>query len=177
MAPDSKFKFFQVRDSEFASQEELDQVKDNNTSNFVAGTMNNYTLYNSINNIIFGNNFQEASDDTVSSTTSTTFQQKLRLTTATIPVGTYRIGWYYEWNFSSVANDFRGRIEINDTATVMEHQQEPKDTGINQSHPCSGYAYVEIPSENSYFIDLDYCSSGGGTAYIRRARLEIWRVE
>jgi hypothetical protein len=45
--PRSKLEFEQVDDVEFASQTELDTVKDNNAdpSTFVAATMNNYALW------------------------------------------------------------------------------------------------------------------------------------
>lgn len=45
--PRTEIDFIQARDSEYASQLELDQVKDNNASptEFVASTMNNYALY------------------------------------------------------------------------------------------------------------------------------------
>lgn len=174
---DTKFRFSQVRDDQLTSQTELEQVKDNNTSNFVASTMNNYALYNSITNKVFGNNFQETSDNTTSSTSSTSFQQKLRLTTGTLPIGTYRIGWYYEWNFSNASQDFRGRVQGDDIIDLMEHRQEPKDPNSDQSNVVSGFAYVTTTSEDTHFIDLDYCSSTGiYTAYIRNAKLEIWRV-
>jgi len=51
--PVTQFEFEQVNDAEFASQTELDQVKDNNRdpSLFVASTMNNYDLWLRENNL------------------------------------------------------------------------------------------------------------------------------
>lgn len=124
---------------------------------------------------IFGSQFQETSSDSESSTTSTTYQQKVRLTTPSLPSGKYRIGWYYEWRYDDDRSDFRGRVQINDTTTIMEHQQEPKDEGSNQWYPASGFGYVT--QSGILNIDLDYCSDDwGDTSAIRRARLEIWRV-
>jgi len=125
---------------------------------------------------IFGSEFQEASSESESSTTSETYQQKLRLTTDLLPYGKYRIGWYYEWKYDNGVHDFKARIQINDSTTIMEQQEEVKDTGTNQAHTNSGFYYADSIS-GVQNIDLDYCSSySGKTAYIKRSRLEIWRI-
>lgn len=125
---------------------------------------------------IFGSEFQQASSDTQSTTTSTTFQQKLRLTTGTLPSGTYRIAWYYEYHISSTTYDFEGRVQIGDSTTIHEIREEAQDAGTDQWEPCGGFYYHT--GSGVLNIDLDYCrsSASGGTAYIRKARLEIWRV-
>ena len=46
----TKLVFSQADDAEYASQEELDQVKDNNTNVFVPATMNNKALFDLISN-------------------------------------------------------------------------------------------------------------------------------
>ena len=122
---------------------------------------------------IYGSEFQQSSSDSESSTTSTTFVQKMRMTTSSLPSGTYRIAWYYEWRLTITTNDFKAQVQINDTITLMEHQQEPQDSGDDQYNNHSGFYYST--GSGVLNIDIDY-SSGSGTAYIRRARLEIWRV-
>lgn len=125
---------------------------------------------------VFGQNFQEASDLTLSQTTSTSFQQKLRMTTSSLPVGKYRIGFVYTWQYGLASNDFKARIQVNDTDTIMEHQEEPKDQYSNQIVYNSGFIYYTVSSAQSLNIDLDYCGNSGNTASIANARLEIWRV-
>lgn len=122
---------------------------------------------------LFGSDFQEASDDTESSTTSTSYQQKLRLTTGSIATGKYRIGWYYEWQYDSIVNGILARIQINDSITIMEQRQDPQDPGSDQWHPASGFKYTTLSGAEN--IDLDYAASGN-TVFIRRARIETWRV-
>lgn len=122
---------------------------------------------------VFGTEFSQASSDSESTTTSTSFQQKLRLTTASLPSGTYRIGWFYEWGMSSLT-DFRSQVQINDATTCMEGFEEAVDAGADQYFPRGGHYYHT--GSGVLNIDLDYCQNGGGTARIRRARLEIWRV-
>ena len=73
-----------------------------------------------------------------------------------------------------MSNDFRGRVQLNDTSDLMSHSQELKDSGQDQSLLCNGFSYIDL-DDGDHFIDLDYWSERG-TAYIKNARLEIWRV-
>lgn len=124
---------------------------------------------------VIGQDFFEASSLGISVTTATSFQQKLRLTTGTLPVGKYRIGWSYSWNSSHASKNFNGRIQINDTTTVMEHVQEPKQNN-GQTRYSSAFLYYSNESSQILNIDLDYAGTAGKTATIFNARLEIWRV-
>lgn len=112
----------------------------------------------------------------LSTTNSTNFQQKLRLTTPTLAAGTYRIGWMYDWGFTNGSYSFRGQVQVDVTTTLMTHIEEPQDTATTQRHQVSGFAYVTLTAA-AHDIDLDYCSSNAaGTSRIQDARLEIWRV-
>lgn len=117
----------------------------------------------------------DAESSDLSSTNSTSPQLKLRLDITDLIEGRYRIGWYYEWSHSMTSYDFRARIQLNDTTDLMEHSQEVFEKGTEQSIPTCGFAHVDI-SEGDYYIDLDYWTEIKGTAYIKNARLEIWRV-
>lgn len=119
----------------------------------------------------------DAEDNTTSSTTSTTYQQKLRLTYNAPTATTYRIGWYAELQENTIglfsSGTVLGRVQVDDTTTLSEvevrsHLQDPWI-------PFSGFAYVDLKAA-SHNIDLDYRSGDGSTVEIRRARIEIWRV-
>lgn len=126
--------------------------------------------------IIFGRWAANAASDTLSTTTSTSYQQKLRLTTGAIEAGTYRIGWMYDWGLTSNSYNFNAQIQIDDTTTLMTHVEEPQDAGTDQRHQVSGFAYATLTA-TTHSIDLDYrTSDSGATARIQNARLEIWRV-
>ncbi|MFO7970101.1 MAG: hypothetical protein R6U15_08350 [Candidatus Izemoplasmatales bacterium] len=125
---------------------------------------------------IFSTYFQEASDLTLSQTTSESFQQKLRMTTPSLPVGKYRIGFVYTWQYGLASNDFKARIQVNDTDTIMQHQEEPKDQFADQIRYNSGFIYYNVSVAGVLNIDLDYCGNSGNTASIANVRLEIWRV-
>lgn len=122
---------------------------------------------------IFGENFQQASSDVESATTSTSWMHKINMTTASLPAGTYRIGWNAEVRSNSTSSRAQLRVQIDDTVTIANPEQEPQDT--NNYMPTSGFYYYTGSGVLS--IDMDYSStSASATTYIRRARLEIWRV-
>lgn len=128
--------------------------------------------------LIFGTQFQEGSSDGVSTTTSTTFQQKLRITTPVVPAGTYRIACSYNWLLSSntAGRSFDGRIEVDDTTTIFTHQQRPANTDATGLWVAGGFAYIALTND-AHTIDLDYrTTDGAATATISKAKLEVWRV-
>jgi len=122
----------------------------------------------------FGSDFSQASSDGESTTSSTTPQQKLRLTTGTLTSGeTYRIGYSYEFNHNSGSTSTNQRVQINDTITIMEQLVEIQDT--TNYHAVGGFYYY-TGAGSTINIDLDYWAESGATSAIRRARLECWRV-
>lgn len=135
------------------------------------------TLSGSGGSNVFGSEFHEASSEPESSTTSTDYTQKLRLVTSTVPQGKYRIGWQFGWKRGSTDSDFEARVQIDDTTTLMEMNVETKDSsnwGVEHGF------YITQLTAGSYYIDLDYAgetNKANKTSYIRRARIEIWRVE
>lgn len=106
------------------------------------------------------------------STTQTDWQQKLRLTLTDIDDGTYVIMWYCELRHSNNTQSERAemQVEVNDT-TQIGYAPWP----YNIFEDAGGFAVYDF-SAGSYTVDLDYRQQGGGTAYIRRARLMVWRI-
>jgi len=122
----------------------------------------------------FGRYFTYASSEGQSSTTSASWQQKLRLTTPDVPAGTYIVKWSFEWRQSSTSRDFQARVQYDDTDDLMNMNEEPKD-GSNYN-PRSGFIVADL-SAGVHTIDLDYSAeSGSGTSYIRRARLLFFKA-
>lgn len=127
---------------------------------------------------VFGQNSQNAEDLTLSTTTSTTPIQKLRMTTPSLPTGTYRIGWSYSWYFTSGANDFAAQVQVDDNPSLIliQQQEGPADVGTDQRHLVGGFAYITFGTPGTHDVDLDFFRVGGvGTAGIQDARLEIRR--
>lgn len=121
---------------------------------------------------VYGTQRQDGSSDAQSSTTATTFQQKLRITTPSLPSGTYRIGWYYEIAHTSQNTSVEVQGQINDSTTMFSTLQELKDPTDWIGN--GGMYHGVLSGVNN--IDIDFRKDGaGGTASIRRVRIEIWR--
>ena len=125
--------------------------------------------------LAFGQHYQYASSEGESSTDQTAWQEKLKLTTPSLPAGDYRIGWYYTWWNEDRTLEFKGRVQIDDTTEIHYREAEPSDSVIAKS-PSGGFAKVTL-EEGVHTIDLDYCTSNASTfAHISTARLEIFKV-
>jgi len=123
--------------------------------------------------LLFGTEFNYAVDDTTSTTTSTTFQQKLRLTTTNLPLGNYIVFWSFEWAISFNNQEVEFRIQANDSIDInIFNPQGRADSFINNS----GFAnYNSASGVNT--IDLDFRRVATfGTVSIRSARLSVWRT-
>jgi len=133
---------------------------------------------------VFGTEFAYVQSLGMSTTTSTAYQQKMRLNLSNLPLGTYLLTWSYQWNHNAIANDFEARIQLDDSpGAEFIHKQEPKDSngssylgsGSDQRH-CASWQVVLSLSGN-HFLDLDFrTSSAGVTSAIWNCCMTIWRV-
>lgn len=126
----------------------------------------------------FGTQYQFVEDASVSTTTSTTFQPKLNLTTPSVPAGDYRMSVYYNWGLTggNPSIDFRARVQLDTSTTIFSHQAEPKDTGADQLNVASGFDNFTLTA-GVHTLDLEFAtSSGTRTAVIQNTRLEIFRI-
>lgn len=111
--------------------------------------------------------FQWAEDDTESSTTSGLYQEKLKLTTTNLPAHDYAIFWVASVRTSDT--DMQWRVQLNDATDVVVSNHSN-----GQSSVFSGFKVLPLSGVNE--IDIDYNDAGGGTAYIKDARLFIFQV-
>jgi hypothetical protein len=127
----------------------------------------------------FGLEFQQAASEGLSQHTgNTNYQEKLKLTTASIPAGTYRIGWACDWYSDSTDGNkaFKMRVQVDDSVTAIEWNAVNSMADKGES-PAAGFGYVTLTAA-AHTIDIDYgVEDAGKTAYIKNARLEIWRVQ
>lgn len=127
--------------------------------------------------VTFGRHHTFAESLGQSQTNSTTFQTKLTLTTPNLSAGTYRIGFYYNWSLDSIADDFEARLLQDGATNIMEHRQEPQDSGTDQAFTNGGFVYRTLTAGVHTFTLQYRTDDGAVTAYIRNVRLEIWRVQ
>jgi len=118
----------------------------------------------------FNPEYQQATSEGESSTTSETYQLKLRLTTSSLPSGTYIIQWNYE--IDGNGDHAESRVELNDTTELGFNRY---DSSLNGYISVSGFALRSLSGVNT--IDIDYRTvSSPDDVDIRRARLALWRV-
>jgi hypothetical protein len=134
------------------------------------------TASGAVGNILFGGKFNYVIDEALSSTNSTSYQNKISLSTGDVPEGDYRIGWHFEWRISKQNGSFYYRIQLDNTTDIDTGNNSPYND-VNIWNPVTNFYYVETLSSGSHTFDLDWRSSAGNsTAYIRAARFEFWRV-
>ena len=143
---------------------------------------------------VYGTEYESELDTTFRSTTSSTFFEAQKFTTASKPAGTYRIEWNYIWSLDNAATNFECRVTVDDTTQLYAqtdggggsydlHQQEPKDRdgngdgGTDQRNVTSYWADVTFGSAGTHEIDIDIASSQSGIdASIHRSTIAIYRV-
>jgi len=124
---------------------------------------------------VFGNNYHGNFDEDLSSTTSTDWQQKLRLSVTNLQSGNYHIAWFYEWAYANGNFNFKCRVQIDDDIILSEQTTRPPVGNTSYYMSSSGFSINYLSGD--HYIDLDYCSSRSGrTACIRSTRIVLWRV-
>jgi len=115
-----------------------------------------------------------AESEAESSTTSTTYQTKVTMTTGSLPSGDYMVEWSAE--LTSSQRDRNTFVEIADSVvgTLAESTKGKVDVDLTYTI-VSGIARMTSIS-GVRTITLKYKSVVDYTGYIRRARLALWRV-
>ena len=127
---------------------------------------------------IRGSNYKYVEDLTLITTTTTTFTQKLRLTTDSVPAGDYMMEWFYKWRRSSYTAHFIRRIQLDDTTDVFDAytaEYHINYTDANLRQVDSGFRQVTLTS-GVHTFDFDYRMGGSGTLYIYDVYMKFYRV-
>lgn len=107
-------------------------------------------------------------------TTSVTYVLYRSFTTSSVPAGTYRIGWTYQWAGSSTASsvDIEVRLDGNPIDLVIITPRS--NTDRNSS---GGFYYVTTGTTATHTISI-YVKSGssGKTSTLYQSDLEFWRA-
>ena len=118
---------------------------------------------------LFGDYYVYEEDDAQSSTSSSSYVNKVTLDTPDLPSGRYRINWSFEWR-GRTGSDIKIRVQFSGT-TISLLNMEAKDSsswfGVSNF-----YSTTAVGVNN---VTLDYASESG-TMHIRRVRVEIWRI-
>lgn len=119
--------------------------------------------------LYFGSNFGVVNDDTESSTTLTTYQQKLRLTTQSLTAGQkYVVFWHAEVRANLQNKIAAVQVQLDDATVLVQGDYEG-----NEYTSVVGFYVLTAVGTGTHTVDIDY-RAVDGTAYIRRARLLGW---
>lgn len=122
------------------------------------------------------NNYHFAKDASESSTTSTTYLQKLRLTTSSVPAGTYHIAYAWTWKYSLITADFKARCRVDSNTIVDEIIITPSSVAVNQQNIVSSFDNIVLGA-GTHTVDIDYSSSDVlGTASIKNTKIELYKI-
>jgi len=117
-----------------------------------------------------------AESEGASSTTSATYQQKLRLT-FTAEAGDYEIQWYSEIYSSDSGTRVQTRVQVDDTTNLCITDWNPDDNQKVGYGPTSGFRRQTLTA-GSHNIDFDFSTSQAGKSVtVRRVRLRAMRVQ
>jgi hypothetical protein len=123
---------------------------------------------------VFGNDYQIVVAEATSTTTSSTFQDKLTLTTGAL-TGNYRIVWQAEIYIASTTAHPKIRLYNFTDATELCYDEEyPASSGMIMTR--SGFAPLTLAGVTKS-IRLQFGNNNNiSTTTCRRARIEMWRV-
>jgi hypothetical protein len=143
-----------------------------NDSNKYLNGIGTYTTPSGTN--VFGYDFQQVASEGDSTTTSSTFQDKVSLVSPAL-TGTYRVAFYCESSCFLANRSVQLRLYNSTDATELcLDEQRPSLSALFGSS--SGFQFVTFTGSSKTF-KVQYASSNGATQVtIRRARIEFWRV-
>jgi len=114
-------------------------------------------------------NYRSVSADTESTTTSTSFQQKLTDSWSPSPVGNWLVLTSFRLAGTSASYSVEGRVQLDDATTMGQPLREPNDT---TDYMQAGSVDVRSLASGTHKLDVDYRSERtSATAKIRAARI------
>ena len=141
---------------------------------------------------IFGSEFYHTQSLGATVIEDEDFNNKISGSTPSIPAGTYRLGWSYNWNNNKRGKSFKSRILVDgasigdQNATILQIQRTVTDggdsypsnsnSGTDQAHLSAGFEYLTFGSAGSHSIQLQVCHEEGKKVTIWNAKIELWRV-
>lgn len=124
---------------------------------------------------VFGNDYQSDVSAERSTTSSTSPQDKLTLTTPALR-GVYRVSWHAVVDSGQANRGVDAQLyNVTDAVVVGVEQREwPQDT--NERCQVGGYDLISFAGAAKTF-KIQYRSHTGNTVGIQDARIELWRVK
>lgn len=113
--------------------------------------------------------YQYAADVTETSTTSSTYQTKVSITTPAIPAGDYRIGFAFNNRQTGLASGGNWRVRLDNTTDLF--------TMSDASNTSTGFhGFPKVTLAAGIHTAAIQWNRTGGTSFINNTYLEFWRV-
>ena len=112
------------------------------------------------------------------STNSTSWLTRFELTVSGIQPGQHRIAWYYEYRINKTGKTLSVKIYEDADPAELFHDVELSMIQTSNYISSGGFFHTTLVS-GTYNIHVGWkidSALGGTTAYLRRVRLEFWRV-
>ena len=122
----------------------------------------------------FGSQYHSATSEGEDTTTSTSYQTKLTLTTSSLPSGTYLLSWSAEVGNSQRDRDTLVKISDASVGTLNEARKGKVDTDGGYTILSGSYELASISGVRT--ITMGYKVNTTDTAKIRCARFTFWRI-
>jgi hypothetical protein len=120
---------------------------------------------------IFGDEFWFQKDVTEYSTTSSTWETQVTLTSPTLPAGTYFVQWAYAARSSQGGKNIDSRVMLDTSTTLTERTVDSDQYMITMFFDAFVWG-----SAATHTFDFDLKKSSTSTAYIKDCRVTLWRV-
>jgi hypothetical protein len=120
-----------------------------------------------------------SSHEAEASTNSETSQYFMSLTASGVEPGVYRLGWYYEYRLNKAGKILYVQISLDDNFVDFLHNVSLSMIQTTNYESRSGFYEVTFSGIADHHIDIYWnidTATGGTMAYLRRVRLEFWRV-
>lgn len=114
-----------------------------------------------------------AEDDTLTTTTSTTYQTKTSTSIPPTYSGTVRVAWSMEYNASANNKDVFVRAYNSTDAILLGENNQQTNNSANW-WTFAGFAFVNVNDTSKTFV-LQY-RKGTADCSVRNAHLEVWKI-
>jgi hypothetical protein len=112
------------------------------------------------------------------STTSTDWVPRMSLTVSGLPVGPYRLAWYWEWRISKTGKTHSVRIILDDDTVNLLAETDADMIKTTNWLSAAGFYHTTL-SGGVHHMDMEWkidTAAGGTAGYLRKTRLEFWRT-
>jgi hypothetical protein len=120
---------------------------------------------------IFGDDFWFSKDETEYTSTSSTWETLVTLTSPSVPAGSYFIQWAFAAHSSLAGKEIEARAVLDDSTTLSDRVVDSDQYMVTMF-----FDTVTWGSDGAHHLDFDVQKLDNVTAYLKNCRVTFWRV-